>query len=136
AIAESILDKHDATSSHRRFNALLATGSINHAIDYYERFKAIQAERVADNPDYRPLNIACVFSPPADGNQDIRQLQEDLPQEKADNQQEPNRKKAALNTILADYNARFGTNHTLANFDGYYKDVQQRIKDQQYPNSD
>ncbi len=32
-----------------------------------------------------PLNIACVFSPPAEGNKDIQQLQEDLAQEKEDN---------------------------------------------------
>nr|WP_242469527.1 hypothetical protein [Rhabdochromatium marinum] len=37
---------------------------------------------------------------------------------------------------MADYNAQYGTNHSIGEFDGYYQDVQQRIKDQQYPNSD
>ncbi|NGO91519.1 MAG: type I restriction endonuclease subunit R, partial [Halomonas sp.] len=79
---------------------------------------------------------ACVFSPPANGDKDVKQLQEDLPQEKADNQQEPEQKKAALQEIIADYNAQYGTGHSVSEFDRYYQDVQQRIKDQQYPNSD
>ena len=54
----------------------------------------------------------------------------------ADNQKEPNRKKQALQEIIGDYNSRFGTNHRLSEFDAYYQDVQQRIKDQKYPNSD
>ncbi len=66
----------------------------------------------------------------------MQQLQEDLTQEKADNQQEPEQKKAALKTIIADYNRQYGTNHTLNDFDGYYQDVQQRIKDQKYSNAD
>ena len=140
AVVDAILTKHDKATNQRRFNALLATASINDAIAYYALFKEVQAERQAPGetqvPDFRPLNIACVFSPPAEGNKDVKQLQEDLPQEKADNQQEPERKKAALQQIMADYNAQYGTNHSLGEFDLYYQDVQQRIKDQQYPNSD
>jgi type I restriction enzyme R subunit len=136
AVVDAILDKHDAATNQRRFNALLATQSINDAIGYYALFQEIQAKRQATDPDFRPLNIACVFSPPAEGNRDVKQLQEDLPQEQADNQQEPEAKKTALQQIIADYNARYGTNHKLGEFDLYYQDVQQRIKDQQYPNSD
>ncbi|QFY88102.1 hypothetical protein D5125_00610 [Magnetovirga frankeli] len=133
AVVDAILAKHDAATNHRRFNALLATASINDAIAYYRLFKQVQAERQADN---LPLHIACVFSPPAEGNRDVKQLQEDLPQEKADNQQEPEQKKAALQEIISDYNAQFGTNHKLSEFDLYYQDIQQRIKDQKYPNKD
>ncbi len=66
----------------------------------------------------------------------MKQLQDDLPQEKADNQQQPEQKKAALKSILADYNVQYNTNHHINNFDLYYQDVQKRIKDQQYPNRD
>jgi type I restriction enzyme R subunit len=66
----------------------------------------------------------------------VQQIQEDLPQEKADNQQDPEGKKAALTRIIADYNARYGANHRIGEFDLYYQDVQKRIKDQQYPNAD
>ncbi len=136
AVVEAILDKHDAATNQRKFNAILATASINDAIEYHQLFKDMQAERQGKDEAFRPLNIACVFSPPAEGNKDVQQLQEDLPQEKADNAQEPNRKKKALKAILVDYNAQYGTNHDINNFDLYYQDVQQRIKDQQYPNHD
>jgi type I restriction enzyme, R subunit len=42
AVVEAILDKHDAATNSRRFNALLATASINNAIEYYQLFKEIQ----------------------------------------------------------------------------------------------
>ncbi|TCP09490.1 type I restriction endonuclease subunit R [Caldimonas thermodepolymerans] len=135
-VIETILAKHDAATNGRKFNALLATASITDAIEYFERFAEVQKQKVEQDPEFRPLNIACVFSPPAEGNKDVQQIQEDLPQEKADNQQDPEGKKAALTRIIADYNARFGTNHRIAEFDLYYQDVQKRIKDQQFPNAD
>ena len=136
AVIEAILAKHDTATSGRRFNAILATASINDAIEYHELFQKMQAEKQAADPGFKPLNIACVFSPPAEGDPDVKQIQEDLPQEQADNQVEPEKKKEALKSILADYNQRYGTNHRLAEFDLYYQDVQKRIKDQQWPNSD
>ena len=136
AVIEAILAKHDAATGGRRFNAILATASINDAIAYHALFKELQAERQAADPEFKPLNIACVFSPPAEGDPDVKQIQEDLPQEQADNQEDPEGKKAALKAILADYNARYGTNHRLGEFDLYYQDVQKRIKDQQWPNAD
>ncbi len=136
AVIDAILEKHDAATGKRRFNALFATSSINDAIEYYELFKEAQAERKTVDPDYVPLKVAAVFSPPAEGNPDVKQLQEDLPQELEDNQQQPDKKKEALKAIIADYNARFGTNHSIVEFDAYYQDVQKCIKDQQYPNRD
>jgi len=136
AVVEAILTKHDTASHARRFNALFATASINEAIEYYGLFQTLQAERQAADPGFVPLKIACVFSPPAEGNVDVKQIQEDLPTEKADNEVEPEKKKAALKAIIADYNAAYGTNHSVSEFDLYYQDVQTRIKDQQYPNAD
>jgi len=136
AIVEAILEKHTAATAGRKFNAILATASINDAIAYHTLFKTVQATKQAEDSDFRPLNIACVFSPPAEGNKDVQQIQEDLPQERADNAEEPDKKKAALKVIIADYNARYGTNHRIDEFDLYYQDVQKRIKDQQYPNQD
>lgn len=136
AVVEAILEKHDTASNSRRFNAVLATASINNAIEYYNLFKEIQKKKQNENPDYVPLNITCVFSPPAEGNTDIQQIQEDLTQEKEDNKQNPEEKKAALKTIIDDYNRQFGTNHEIYLFDLYYQDVQKRIKDQKYSNKD
>lgn len=39
-------------------------------------------------------------------------------------------------SIIANYNQQYGTNHDIYNFDLYYQDVQQRIKDQKYSNAD
>jgi type I restriction enzyme R subunit len=135
-VIETILAKHDAATAGRKFNAVLATAGINDAIEYFEAFKTIQGKMQADDQAFLPLNVACVFSPPAEDNKDVQQIQEDLPQEKEDNKQDPEGKKAALAAIIADYNARFGTNHRISEFDFYYQDVQKRIKDQQYPNTD
>jgi type I restriction enzyme R subunit len=136
AVIEAILSKHDQATGARRFNALLATSSINDAIEYHALFKTIQTEKQVADAEFKPLNIACVFSPPAEGDPDVKQIQEDLPQEKEDNEVDPEGKKAALKSILADYNTRYGTNHRISDFDLYYQDVQKRIKDQQWPNSD
>jgi len=136
AVIGAILSKHDAATGGRRFNAILATASINDAIEYHTLFKTMQAEKQAADPDFQTLNIACVFSPPAEGDPDVKQIQEDLPQEQADNEEDPEGKKAALKGILADYNVRYGTNHRLSEFDLYYQDVQTRIKNQQWPNAD
>ena len=147
AVIEAILAKHDAATAGRRFNALLATASINDAIEYHDLFQTLQAEKQAADPDFQPLNIACVFSPPAEGNPDVKQLQEDLPQESREyaiqagedaekKKREIERKKKALKAILTDYNTRYGTTHTIGEFDLYYQDVQKRIKDQQWSNED
>ncbi|WP_130902047.1 type I restriction endonuclease subunit R [Pseudomonas sp. Sample_23] len=136
AVIEAILAKHDMATGQRRFNAILATASINDAIEYHRLFADLQRAKQLADPDFRPLNIACVFSPPAEDDADVKQIQEDLPQEKQDNEVDPESKKAALKAILADYNNRFGTNHSVSDFDLYYQDVQKRIKDQQWPNTD
>ncbi len=136
AVVDAVLGKHDAATGGRRFNAIFATASINDAIEYFALFKAAQTERKQAEHDYVPLNIAAVFSPPSDVSADVRQLQEDLPQEQEDNKKDPDAKKAALKLIIGDYNTRFGTNHRIEEFDAYYQDVQQRIKDQQFLNAD
>lgn len=134
AVINAILKKHDDATDDRRFNAILATASINNAIEYYELFKTMQAKKQAEDETFEPLHIACVFSPPAEGNKDVQQLQEDLAQEKEDNKQEPEKKKVALKAIIDDYNHQYGGNHTINEFDEYYKDVQERIKYQKYNN--
>src|SRR5690554_1764029 len=148
AVIETILEKHHAATNQRKFNAVLATSSINDAIEYYRLFVKAQHALSIEDSSYRPLNIACVFSPPAQlivkqgdrqsqkNAEDIKQLQEDLAQEREDNKENPEEKKEALMEIIADYNAQFGTNHTINEFDLYYQDVQTRIKDQKYSNKD
>lgn len=136
AIAEAILKKHRAATSDYRFNALFATSSINDAIEYYKILQELQERYKSQSDEYVPLNVACVFSPPAYGNRDIMQIQEDLEQERIDNEVEPDKKWMALDKIIKDYNGQYGTNHTVMEFDIYYQDIQQRIKNQKYTNKD
>ncbi len=148
AVVEAIINKHDAATNSRRFNAIFATASINDAIKYYQLFKEVQEQKLSTDNNYKQLNIACVFSPPAqliaqNGDQqsqknaaDVKQLQDDLHQEKIDNQTNPEEKKKALTEIIADYNKQFKMLHSINEFDSYYQDVQRRIKDQKYSNKD
>ena len=64
AVVDAILNKHDAATNSRRFNAILATASINDAIAYYDLFKTIQAKKQIEDDSFAPMNVACVFSPP------------------------------------------------------------------------
>lgn len=130
-IVKHILDNHDTLTANRRFNALLATPSIPEAIIFYEVFKDLQDALVKEDPDYVPLNVTAVFTPPMRNSSD-----EDLPQEEADNNEDPEHNKSELGKIIDNYNAQFGTNFTVDLFDEYYRDVQQRVKDQKYPNKD
>jgi type I restriction enzyme R subunit len=128
AVAETIFEKHDAATNNRRFNALLAASSINDAIEYYQLFGELQSKLLEEDENFRPLNISCVFSPPAQGDRDIKQIQEDLPQEKADNKVEPDKKRAALTDIIQDYNRQYGTNHSIGEFDIYYLETTKEQK--------
>lgn len=136
-IVEKILEVHDKVSDNRRFNALFATASINDAIEYCKIFDRIQLEREEEeekkkeeekDPTYKSLRIACLFSPPAEGNRDIMQIQEELDQERQDNQVDPLGKKEALRRIISMYNQTYNTLHCIEEFDRYSRDLQQRIK--------
>ncbi len=129
-IVEKILEVHDKVSDNRRFNALFATASINDAIEYCQAFDEIQFERGEHDSSYKPLRIACLFSPPAEGNRDIMQIQEELDQERQDNQVDPLGKKEVLRRIISIYRKTYGGNFCIEEFDRYNSDVQQRIKRQ------
>lgn len=130
-IVRHIIENHDTLTASRRFNALLATQSIADAIRFYEIFKEEQDKRKEADTEYAPLNVTAVFTPPMVNSSD-----EDLPQEEADNKKNGEQNKSQLAKIIDNYNAQFGTNFCPDLFDEYYRDVQQRIKDQKYANKD
>ena len=130
-IVTHILDNHNKLTAQRRFNALLATPSIPDAVRFYQIFKEEQEKRLKEDPDYVPLNITAVFTPPMKNSSD-----EDLPQEEADNKENPEGNKSALKQIIDAYNKQFNTAFSVELFDEYYRDVQQRVKDQKYANKD
>jgi len=133
AVIDAILLKHSKLTNGRKFNSILATSSIKDAIEYYRLFKQRLSGGAGTDST---INVGCVFSPPPGDSPDLRQLQEDLLNEKNDYQTDPASKKDSLVEIIADYNCAFNTSHSISDFDQYYQDIQKRIKDQQYPNSD
>lgn len=133
AIINAIIANHDKLTKDGLFNALFATSSINDAVEYYKLFKEIQTKNAENNPNYSPLKIACVFSPPpqlVQNSADMKQMQEDLQQEVEDNKENPNEKYIALKEIIDDYNSKYGTEHDVNEFDLYYSDLQKRVKEQ------
>lgn len=130
-IVDTILDIHNMLTDNKRFNALFAVSRIDEAIKYYSIFKKKILELNRDD-----INIGCIFSPPAEGNKDIKQMQEDLVQEQEDNKENPNEKKAALIEIINDYNKKYSTNYDINSFNEYYTDIQNRIKGHEYSNKD
>jgi len=112
-------------------------GPINDAIEYYGIFQKAQARKQKANPRFRPAQHRRGFLPPADVTPDVRQIQEDLPQEQGRQQaRTPRQRRRPSKNIIARYNERFGTNHRIEEFDLYYQDVQQRHQEQQFPNAD
>src|SRR3546814_4741795 len=85
AVVEAILARHDTATGGRRFNALLATPSINNPIDYYRLFADAQAEKRQAHPDYEPPNISAGLFPPADVTATCKTFQEYQPTAQADN---------------------------------------------------
>jgi type I restriction enzyme, R subunit len=62
------LDKHDAATGGRKFNATLATASINDAIEYFNLFKSLQDEKKKSDPAFRPLEDARFSVETSDGD--------------------------------------------------------------------
>ncbi|MCQ2335867.1 MAG: type I restriction endonuclease subunit R [Paludibacteraceae bacterium] len=130
-IVEHILQNHRQLTASQRFNALLATPSIPDAIEFYNLLKEEQERLHTENPEYEPLNITAVFTPPS-----YKYHGDDLEQEQSDNRQNGKQNESELTKIISNYNKQFGTNFSTALFTEYYRDVQQRIKFQRYPNKD
>ncbi len=139
SVVYSILEKHDALTAHRRFNAVFATNSIPEAIEYYKQFQSVQDYKNQVSENYKWLNIACVFSPPPSISKDVQQIQDDLHRERQDydskDTEKNKEKQQALEQIISDYCKTTGETHCIQDFDFYYQSIQQRIKDQKYDKS-
>jgi type I restriction enzyme R subunit len=91
-----------------------------------------QAKQAAD-PAFVPLNIACVFSPPAEGDADVKQMQQDLPQEKKTTRKTPKAKRPPSKPSWPATTPATAPTTPSASSTCTTKDVQKRIKDQQWP---
>lgn len=102
------------------FNSIFCCASVPAAKAYYEAFKAAQA----DLPESKRLKIATIFSFAA--NEDLENL-ENL------GSLENSSSREFLESAIADYNAMFSMRFDTSSegFQGYYKDVSQRMKDRE-----
>lgn len=102
------------------FNSIFCCASVPAAKSYYEAFKAAQA----DLPESKRLKIATIFSFAA--NEDLENL-ENL------GSIENSSSREFLESAIADYNAMFSMRFDTSSegFQGYYKDVSQRMKDRE-----
>lgn len=105
------------------FNSIFCCASVPAAKAYYEAFKAAQA----DLPESKRLKIATIFSFAA--NEDIENLDNLENLEPLGN---PGSREF-LEGAIADYNAMFSMRFDTSSegFQGYYKDVSQRMKDRE-----
>lgn len=135
-VCEYILDHYDqktkrdsASYSHkgirrRGFNSILACDSIPSAKAYYTQLKVLLDER----PGF-DLKMAIIFTYAPNADED--EAQGMLAEERMDTEGMPASDREFLDDAIAEYNAQFGTSFSTdsKNFDGYYKDVSQRMKE-------
>jgi type I restriction enzyme R subunit len=98
-VVKDIIENWTTLSHGNKFHAIFATSSIHEAIMYYRLLKT-------EKPD---LRVTCLFDPGIDNNGGV-EFKED-----------------GLIEILKDYNARYGQDFTLANYDKFKKDIANRL---------
>ncbi|MDF7680527.1 type I restriction endonuclease subunit R [Enterobacteriaceae bacterium ESL0689] len=121
---------HRAFSATTGFNAMFAVSSVEAAKAYYEAFRDIQQEMVAQDSRYRPLTVATIFSFAANEEQDAVG---DIRDESFDVTAMNSSAKEFLASAISDYNAIFKTNFSTDgnSFQNYYRDLAKRVKEQQ-----
>lgn len=98
-VVEDIITRFPVYSRCGKFHTIFATSSINEAVNYYRLFRTLAPE----------LKVTAQFDPNIDNNQDFLW------------------KEDGLLDILADYNARYDTAYSLANYAQFKKDVASRL---------
>ncbi|OJB94436.1 type I restriction endonuclease subunit R [Yersinia ruckeri] len=136
-ITDYILAHHNAKTRNREFTAMFCVGSVDMLIRYYKLFKEKQAAMVAENPNYKPLKVATIFTYAANeadksDKEAVNGLldEEDisLPQgAKIDTSSRDH-----LDSFIKDYNELYGTSYSAndsQSFYNYYKNIAQRTKE-------
>jgi type I restriction enzyme R subunit len=108
------------------FNSLFATASIEAAKRYYYLFDNIQRERQVEDPSYRPIKVAVIYSfAPNEAEPDGLLAEEGFDAAELDAGD-----RAFLEEAIKDYNELFGTSYdgSADKFENYYKDLSARLK--------
>ncbi len=118
----------------RGFNSIFAADSVEMAIAYYNEFKLQQA----NTPENERLKIATIFTYGAneeesDADDDIIDDTNESPENVEQLKQKSPVAYEALSSAIDDYNRMFSTQYSLDgdNFQSYYKDVSQRVKNRE-----
>ena len=111
------------------FNSIFATASIPASMLYYKAFQDEQARRQEADPSYRPLSVAIIFSYAANEEEPDALIGE----EGMDTESLDVSSRDFLDAAIDDYNAAFKTSWdtTSDGFQGYYKDLSDRMKKRQ-----
>lgn len=133
-VVDWIIANHDRKTRSREFTAMLAVGSVDALMQYYDLFKAKREAGLHD------LRIATIFTYAAneddkDANGLIAEPEFDIATDPLTNPHSRDK----LNSYIADYNSMFGTNFSARDgqsFYNYYKDIAKRIKERERENFD
>lgn len=110
------------------FNSIFATASIDAAKRYYAEFARQQSERQANDPSYRPLKVATIYSYAA--NEDVDGL---LAEEAFETDALDASSRDFLDAAIGDYNTMFATSFDTSadRFQNYYRDLSLRLRNRE-----
>ena len=126
-IVDWIIANHGRKTHGRDFTAMMAVGSVDMLIQYYEQFKA---RRLAGAHDLRVVTIFTFGANEEDRDADGLIGEPDF--NIAVDRPEHRHSREKLDEFIAEYNALYGTNFSTRSNDGfygYYKDIAKRIKE-------
>ena len=132
-IAKYIIDRHNIKTKRREFNALFCVSSVDMLTQYYDAFERIQVQKQADDPTFKPLKIATIFSYAANEATDASFAQNGLIEESSFDTptqiDESSRDK--LDRYIGQYNETFETNFDSGQgYYPYYRDIATKVKQQ------
>ncbi|MEJ7830132.1 MAG: type I restriction endonuclease subunit R, partial [Segetibacter sp.] len=124
-IASYIIDNHDNKTTNKYFTAIFCVSSIDTAIAYYDIFKA---KELAGK---HKLRIATIFT--FGVNEDDKDANGFIPEDDTFSSTGPMNmhSRDKLQQYIQDYNAMFGTQHSVKDSDAFYtygNDISKRIK--------
>lgn len=133
SVVDWIIANHGRKTHSRDFTAIMAVGSVDALIQYYEAFARKKAAGLHD------LRVATIFTcgtneDDKDANGLISEPEFDIARDAPVNAHSRDK----LDQFIADYNAMYGTAFSTKNslsFYSYYKDIAKRIKERERENA-
>lgn len=126
-IVDWVIANHSRKTHNKDFTAMMAVGSVDMLIQYYEQFKD---KRKAGQHNLRVVTIFTFDTNEEDKDADGLIGDPDFNITNTAPQNRHTREK--LDECIADYNAQYGTNFSTKSNDGfygYYKDIAKRVKE-------